>query len=1110
MKRSVLFMALLSLVFQASAAPVSVNEAARAARIVFGAVTNVYATLDKALAAAKPLVSAGAPGVQVEILETIPLTATATIDFPCVLTAAGTDPTATPIVRNGNAALAVASGGTLALSNVTFAAQASTAVTVAEGGRLALASGVDFGVPSSVAAVCTATSDGFVLAAELTNGFAIDCAAAPDVNGVFGTAVCDSLVASNCAARISNVRDTLGETRGVAVAEGGKIFLKWGEIPVPLSESAGYFVDASGATNTAARLDRLLEKYANMQTSGTVGTTGEIVIRNLAGLELTKRFAVTGNLTIRGATAGVTIGAFGAAAGFDVGANATLTVRDLAFDGYTGDSLFLVNGGELTVGGETSFTNIEGTNTYSGAIAVLSGKATVGSSGGAVVFDGCVNGTAGSCGGAIYVDAGELVLCERVAITRCRTRSAGGGAYASAKATVRLSGYLTIRDNITRPQKNRTVTNNFECASAATALTLDGPLTMGGEVGVRCQADVGSSFMSVGGGFTDRQQILSSCAALSCDRDAAWKAVPDAQYGALLWKADNGGIQPVDPSVAVASVTDANGVAYYGSLEDAFGVVTGAATVTLLANVALQSGITVTNAVTLTSGSRGPFAVWRSGQERFSVRAGGALTLKAVTVGGGTGNLFAVQGGALTLDTGTVIQDVASGTARAGGAIMIDAGALTMLDGVVIRNCRSTIDDYNCGGAVAADSTSRVRLLGGTVTGCVSDRGGAVYIGNASMVEIGGGFVATDNTATDGTANNLYVESASQLLLLLGSPFTGRVGYVPGVTVSSNVFGRVAADFSGTDAQIANSAHNFTHDLTGDVGLAVTGDSETLLVWSDALGADGKVTEGGTTYEPVPGGETLTTVIADIVTNFVYDGTAKACRTSDHGYALACAVQTGAGTYTATATPKAGFAWADGTTTARTISWTIAKAVYDMSGVSFESQTFIYDGQPKSLAITGTLPKGVTVSYTITDEAGDSQPGNEKTEVGRYTVTATFTGDANNYEPITPTPLTATLTIAEKVDPPKPDPPVTTNTPTPIAFRAITRVSETEWTLEITNRVKWCSYRLLATDDLTKGFVTTGAWEQAAAAGAWTTNVITTGGAQFWKAEAKEGIVPTE
>ncbi len=1087
-----------------------VQVVAPCARIVFGAATNVYATLDKALAAAKAFASAGAPGVAIEILDEIPLSATATIDFPCALTAVGTDPTAMPIVRSGSAALAVAADGTLALSNVTFAAQASTAVTVAAGGRLALASGVDFGVPSSVAAVCTATADGFVLAGELTNGFAIDCAAAPDVNGVFGTAVCDSLVASNCAAKISNVRDTLGETRGIAVAAGGKTLLKWGEIPVPLSESAGYFVDASGATNTAARLDRLLEKYANMQTSGAVGATGEIVVRNVAGLELTRRVAVTGNLTLRGETAGVTLGAFGAAAGFDVGANATLAVRDLAFDGYRGDSLFLVNGGELAVGGETSFTNIEGTNTYSGAIAVLSGKATVGSSGGAVVFDGCVNGAAGSKGGAIYVDAGELVLRERVSIMNGRTRSAGGGAYASAKASVRLSGHLTIRDNAKVLQANRTVTNNFECAASATVqtLTLDGPLAIGSAVGVWCpraSATSGASFMAVDKDFTDRQQVRTSCAAFSSDKDAALAAVPSEDYTSLQWEKDDGSIKPVDPSVAVASVTGANGVsAYYGSLEDAFGVVTGDATVEVLRDTTLSDDVTVTSRVTLTSGTGGPFVVSRAAPCQFSVLTNGALTVRNVTVSGeldasrfGTGLLFDVQHGELTLGDGAVVRDVTSGTERAGGAIKVYRGTLTMLDGSAIRNCTNWIAGNSRGGAVAADSSSRVRLLGGTVADCVSDRGGGVYIGNETTVEIGGGFVATDNTATDGSLNNLYVASKSTLLLV--SPFTGRVGYVPGVTASSNVFGYVASTFSGTAAQIANSAHNFTHDLTGDVGLAVKGDSETRLVWSDALGTDGKVTENGKTYEPVPGGATLTTAIADVVTSFIYDGTAKVCLSSDHGYVLTCVAQTNAGTYTATATPKAGFAWADGTTTARTISWTIAKAVYDMSGVALESQTFIYDGQPKSLAITGTLPTGVVVAYD----------GNGKTEVGVYTVTATFTGDTANYEPIPA--LTATLTIVEKVDPPEPDPPkpVTTNTPTPIAFRAIARVSETEWTLEITNRVPWCHYRLLATDDLTKGFVTTGAWEQAVADAdpVWTTNVITTGGAQFWKAEAKEGIV---
>ena len=93
---------------------------------------------------------------------------------------------------------------------------------------------------------------------------------------------------------------------------------------------------------------------------------------------------------------------------------------------------------------------------------------------------------------------------------------------------------------------------------------------------------------------------------------------------------------------------------------------------------------------------------------------------------------------------------------------------------------------------------------------------------------------------------------------------------------------------------------------------------------------------------------------------------------------------------------------------------------------------------------------------------------------------------------------------------PEPDPrwEVVTNRPTPIAFKAIERVSETEWTLVVTDRVEYCNYRLIWTDDLTRGFTSTGDWEHAvgeAATPEWTTNVITTGGAWFWRAEGADG-----
>lgn len=64
---------------------------------------------------------------------------------------------------------------------------------------------------------------------------------------------------------------------------------------------------------------------------------------------------------------------------------------------------------------------------------------------------------------------------------------------------------------------------------------------------------------------------------------------------------------------------------------------------------------------------------------------------------------------------------------------------------------------------------------------------------------------------------------------------------------------------------------------------------------------------------------------------------------------------------------------------------TITKA--ELTGITFEDQTVTYDGEEKSIFITGDLPDGVTVTYT----------GNEQTEVGDYDVTAHIDG-GTNYE----------------------------------------------------------------------------------------------------------------
>ena len=81
-------------------------------------------------------------------------------------------------------------------------------------------------------------------------------------------------------------------------------------------------------------------------------------------------------------------------------------------------------------------------------------------------------------------------------------------------------------------------------------------------------------------------------------------------------------------------------------------------------------------------------------------------------------------------------------------------------------------------------------------------------------------------------------------------------------------------------------------------------------------------------------------------------------------------------------------------------TYTIEKATYDMSNVFFNDKSVTYTGDAYSITVTGTLPVGVTVSYT----------NNGKTEFGTYTITANFTG-SEYYNSIES--MTATLTIGK-------------------------------------------------------------------------------------------------
>ena len=93
--------------------------------------------------------------------------------------------------------------------------------------------------------------------------------------------------------------------------------------------------------------------------------------------------------------------------------------------------------------------------------------------------------------------------------------------------------------------------------------------------------------------------------------------------------------------------------------------------------------------------------------------------------------------------------------------------------------------------------------------------------------------------------------------------------------------------------------------------------------------------------------------------------------------------QTNVGTYTVTVTIKA--------TNYETMTKTATLRITgkQITGVTFEDKEFQYDGNSHSLAISGELPNGVSVTYS----------NNGKINSGSYTVTTKLNGEG--YEPLT-------------------------------------------------------------------------------------------------------------
>ena len=99
---------------------------------------------------------------------------------------------------------------------------------------------------------------------------------------------------------------------------------------------------------------------------------------------------------------------------------------------------------------------------------------------------------------------------------------------------------------------------------------------------------------------------------------------------------------------------------------------------------------------------------------------------------------------------------------------------------------------------------------------------------------------------------------------------------------------------------------------------------------------------------------------------------------------------TNAGSYNATFTPNANYRWSDGSTTAKSVSWTIAKAAGSLS-ISPTSMTLDTTTKSKTIAVTRSGDGTISAVSSNTAAATVSVSGNTVTVTGKANGSATIT-----------------------------------------------------------------------------------------------------------------------
>jgi len=252
----------------------------------------------------------------------------------------------------------------------------------------------------------------------------------------------------------------------------------------------------------------------------------------------------------------------------------------------------------------------------------------------------------------------------------------------------------------------------------------------------------------------------------------------------------------------------------------------------------------------------------------------------------------------------------------------------------------------------------------------------------------------------------VHTDDGTPYLAVVIGTVTRQAGYVGGTGTDALTFSyTVQADDQDLDGIALGSDLILNGGTIGDaagndVGLTLNGGAPTdgIFVYS----VRPTVTLSTDAVSPVNAPFTVTVTFSEAVTGFSLDdmeatnAVVSELQTTDNmSYTVRVTPSIG-GVVQLSVPANAGANVANnGNLASNTLSVTYSERITD---ITFEDDSFVYDGAAKSLAIKGTLPDGVVIEYV----------NNSRTDAGTQEVTATLSGD--NYETLV---LTADLTVTQ-------------------------------------------------------------------------------------------------